>query len=131
MTVLLQLGEFKFTATGAGFSELSRTRGFVWAAQTRFGKAPALQFIGEEVRTVSVGGTIFTTEGAGLKQITEMESLAAKGQPLLMVAGTGDILGYWCITSISATDSALFADGVPRKQDFQLALSYYGERYPE
>ena len=127
---LIKLGDFKFSVDTAAFSELRRVRSFSWASQQRMGQKPVLQYTGEGEESISFGGVIFPTLGAGINQIETMKTMAGRGQPLLLVAGTGDVLGYWCITSVEETRAYLFADGVPRKQDFSLSLLYYGDRYP-
>jgi phage protein U len=131
MTVLLQLSDFKFVTGQVAYNQLSRTRQFLWAAQARFGTRPQLQYVGEGERLVTISGVIYTAAGPGYRRITQLEALAAQGRPHLLVAGTGAVLGYWIIGSIGSTESAFLRDGVPRKQEFTLELSYYGERYPD
>lgn len=127
---LIKLGDFKFSVDTAAFSELRRVRSFNWASQQRMGQKPVLQYTGEGEESISFGGVIYPALGAGINQIETMKTMAGRGQPLLMVAGTGDVMGYWSIAQVEENRSYLFADGVPRKQEFQLSLLYYGDRYP-
>nr|VFK59876.1 MAG: hypothetical protein BECKTC1821F_GA0114240_103817 [Candidatus Kentron sp. TC] len=56
-----------------------------------------------------------------------MRQEASKGDPLLLVAGTGHVLGRWCITNIEESQDTFLKNGVPHKVEFRLQLTRYGE----
>ena len=56
-----------------------------------------------------------------------MRTEAGRGRPLLLVSGTGEVLGKWVISGVEETLSLFFADGTPRRSEFRLRLTAYGD----
>ena len=63
----------------------------------------------------------------GTGQIDDLRALAATGQPQLLVSGTGKILGYWVIGSITEGQTKFAAFGVPRRQEFTINMRKYSD----
>jgi phage protein U len=63
----------------------------------------------------------------GLSQLDAMRESAAKGEPLILISGNGFVMGKWCITKISNTNSEFWGNGMPRKIEFSMDLKAYGE----
>ena len=127
-SVLMKLGSYKFGLSTAAYQTLRRSRQYSWQAQNRLGARPGWQFTGEGETAIELSGVIYSELG-GVGQIDAMEAEAATGEPLLLVAGTGELLGYWAVRSVQGTGSYLYRDGVPRKQEFSLSMVYYGDVY--
>lgn len=128
-SVLLKLGEFTFSVSTAAFQTLRRSHQYQWQSQARLGGGPALQYTGIGETSIELAGVIYPGVVGGVDQMRLIRSVAAKGAPLLLVAGTGDILGYWAVRGVQETGSHFFSDGVARKQDFSISLVFYGDRY--
>ena len=124
--VMMQLGSFSFSISTAAYDSLKRSTAYKWAAQHRFGKGPKRQFVGLSDDTITLDGTIYT-ERAGLDQLNQLRTLAAQGKPQILVDQYGYISGKWCIESVDETQSGFFKDGAPRKQQFSIKLTTYGE----
>lgn len=124
---MLALGDFRFEIGTAAYQTLVRTQAYRWEKQDRIGRLPALQFVGADLQTVELDGVIYPAFRGGLGQVRAMRALAARGEPLDLVAGTGDVLGRWCIVEVSETGSVFLDDGRPRKIEFALKLQEYGE----
>ena len=122
---MLALGDFRFSLATAAFEEISRSTGWEWAEQNRIGITPVLQYTGKNAESITLPGRIYPHFAGGLDQVTKMREMADKGEPLLLVAGTGTVLGEWVITSLEETGKTLWANGVPRLIEFKLSLKRY------
>ncbi|MEI5579624.1 phage tail protein, partial [Streptomyces brasiliscabiei] len=60
----------------------------------------APQFVGRGEFKRSLNGVIYPEYKGGLRQVDAMAAQAGLGQPLQLVSGIGEVLGFWCITSI-------------------------------
>ncbi len=127
--VLLKLGEFTFSIDTAAFQNLKRNWQFNWASQQRLGNKPAQQFTGEGNQTIALSGSIYPGQFGKADSVAKMVEAAEKGIPYLLVAGTGEVMGYWAIAGASQANSVLMADGQPRRIDFSLSLIFYGDEY--
>lgn len=131
MTELVQmgLGDIEFSLKAAAYSTIERRARYRWAEVERIGAHAALQYMGPGEETLSLPGVILPelTGPAGLGAMKRLREEAAKGEPLLLIDGTGVVHGYWCITEVSETGSVFFPDGTPRRIEFSVELRYYGD----
>lgn len=125
--IMMGLGDFRFEVGTAAYQKLQRTQAFRWEKQDRIGRLPALQFTGPDLIALELEGTIYPAFRGGLGQVPKMRELAAKGDPLDLVDGTGKVWGRYAITDVSESQSAFLSDGRPRKIDFTLKLQEYGD----
>jgi len=129
-SILLALGEgksqFVFSVLGTAYDQLQRSSAWRWAKMPRVGRLPARQSLGPEDDTIDLGGTIIT-ERSGYGSLTNLRTLMARGEPVLLCDSLGNVHGKWCIESVQETQNAIHIDGLPRKQTFSLKLSVYGE----
>ncbi|EJM83135.1 phage protein U [Pseudomonas sp. GM60] len=72
-------------------------------------------------------GQIFPGFKGGLKQLDTLRSIGGQLQPLTLTTGYGDVLGTWCLESVDEDQSALMQGGIPRKQEFTLEFTRYGD----
>lgn len=124
--VMLALGDFRFSLNTAAFQELSRSNSWRWPAVDRIGARPASQFVGPGEDCIRINGQIYPHFRGGIGQIDAMRAEADKGEPLLLVDGTGRVWGKYVITDISETQAVFFSNGAPRRQDFDITLQAYG-----
>lgn len=125
--IMLALGDFRFEVGTAAYQSLQRSQAFRWEKQNRIGRLPALQFTGPDAETVELKGAIYPAFRGGLEQVPAMRDLASLGVPLDLVDGTGRVLGLWCIESVAETGTVFTDDGQPRKLEFTLKLTAYGD----
>lgn len=124
---MLQLGSFQFSINTAAYDKLQDTASYKWPSMDVLGSHPKSQFTGVGERTVSLQGHINPLSRGGFKQVEAIRTEAGKGEPLLLVDGRGNVLGRWCVLSISDSQSLFMNDGLPRRQDFTLKMKYFGE----
>lgn len=129
-SVMLKLGEYKFSLETACYQELTRSTKYRWQENVRINNISALQFLGESNATITLTGASYPYFKGGLKQLDGMRKEATKGKPLLLVDGLGVVHGYWVITSIEERHSTISAQGVPRKINFTLGITCYADKLP-
>lgn len=126
---MLKLGRFPFALNSTAYDQLRQVWRFNWRHSQRASGYPQPQFTGQGPRDITVSGVIYPAEFGTPDQLQAMAAAAASGEPLLLVSGVGEVLGYWAITSIERGDRDLFADGVARRVEFSVALTYYGANH--
>ncbi|WP_321367914.1 phage tail protein [uncultured Desulfuromusa sp.] len=126
-TIMMALGDFRFGIDTAAYQKLSREVEYRWPVQNRVGRRPAKQFIGIGTDSISLDGVILPGYRGGFGQIDALRELAGKGQPLLLIDGTGRSWGKWCVERVEESQTIFFSDGVPRKQEFRIKLGHYGD----
>lgn len=124
---MMALGNFRFSVATAAYQELVRATEYRWAATSRVGRPPARQFVGVGDDTVTLAGVIYPHYRGGLGQVAAMRTAAEQGEPQRLVTGGGLVLGLWVINRVEETQRAHWPDGSPRRQDFRIELSAYGE----
>jgi hypothetical protein len=125
--VMLALGGYRFSMTTAAYQRLRRSDVWRWIFQDRIGRKPSAQFTGPGKSEVEIEGVIYPHYKGGLGQIPAMRAEADKGEPLLLADGYGNVWGQWVIERLDATETVPLANGAPRKIEFRLNLSTYGE----
>lgn len=119
---------FKFSIHTATYQSLTKTLGWVWSSSKRFGQYDSLQFNGPENPTMTLPGTVYPEfNNVGVDQLKVLESLGNDAEPILIISGVGDVLGYWVMTSFTETEARHMVAGIPTKQTFNLELKYYGK----
>lgn len=126
-TVMMQLGAYQFAISRAAYQELTRRSDYRWPEQERFGQIPALQYTGRASESMTLSGVIYPEYRGGLEQLNGMRSMAAAGRPLQLISGAGVMLGEWVIESIEERQSVFAAQGLPRRQDFTMALRKFAD----
>lgn len=125
--IMMMLGEYPFSIYTAAYDQLQHTSEYNWQSQQRLGQKPAQQFTGLGSDTIGLSGVMLPDFSGGAAQIETMRETAAKGEALILVSGTGFVLGKWCITKISDTGSIFWGNGAARKIEFSMDLTAYGE----
>jgi hypothetical protein len=85
-----------------------------------------MQYTGPGEDSISLSGDIYPAFAGGLHQLDSMRYYANQGLPLMMVDGNGYVFGRWVVQSVEETKEVFFADGVPRKQTFNMKITRYG-----
>ncbi|MEE1924281.1 phage tail protein [Pseudomonas sp. 148P] len=123
-------GAFYFNLDTLAFNQLKRTKAYTWAAQERLSRSKAQQAVGLGDDKITLDGVVFPSFRAGLDQLQNLRSIAGQLKPLTLSTGYGEVLGNWCLTSITETQEALMAGGIPGRQTFTLELVSYGDDMP-
>jgi len=128
--VLLVLGPFLFYATAPSFDKLKFSAKFRWAQQPRLERRPAAQFLGPDVNTVKLTGTIYPDALGGGDLLPNMQAAAGGGVPFPLIAVSdsslqGDVMGLWVIKEIDSVREFWGRNGA-RKISFDIGLETYG-----
>jgi uncharacterized protein len=122
MSIQMILGFFPFTISTAAYEELTHTSGYEWAEQKPIGSSPILQYVGPTAETISLRGKLMPPITGGPVQLRRLRALAELGTPLVLISGTGLVLGRWVIEEISDTGRHHASNGVPRLDEFSIRL---------
>ncbi|QSH40918.1 phage tail protein [Lentisphaerota bacterium ZTH] len=126
--VMLKLGKLKFAVDTAVYANLQREYNYNWSSQNRLQNTPVWHFTGLGEQIIQLGGCSYPGKMGSSCFFGELTKAAEQGKSLLLVSGTGEILGYWVVKSFSQKDSSFALGGVPQKVNFTIKLSYYGEQ---
>ncbi|KVC61519.1 oxidoreductase [Burkholderia ubonensis] len=118
---------FHFGLSTAAFDKLRRSTRYKVASQERLNREEAAQAVSRGGETITLSGVVFPSLGAGFRQIETLRAIGAKMKPVQLTAGTGDVLGRWCLQSVDEEQEAIMSDGAPRKQTYSLEFVRYGE----
>lgn len=128
MSVLLSLGSFKFSIATAAYNQLVKSWSWSWSAQSVIGQSDRLQAVGKKPVKIKLSGEVTPLfNNVGTQQINDLARIGDELKPQLLVSGLGDIMGYWCITSLSETSTKFLKGGVARMQTFDIEIEYYGD----
>jgi len=125
--VMMALGDFRFSLDTAAYDQLTRADSWRWQAQNRFGRRPAQQYLGEGETTIEFSGVILPHFKGGLGQIDAMRAEADKGEKLRLADSKGIFWGHFVIKRISETRSQPISTGQPRRIEFRIELTHYGD----
>lgn len=126
--VMLKLGDYAFGIDTAAYRSLEHKLTMNWAELDRLGREGASQYTGRSLTTVRLAGSIATQMvEKGISQVSKMRSQALKAEPLLLVAGTGAVLGYWTVLEITETQGDFISIGLPEHVTFEVLLREYGK----
>ena len=131
--ILFSLGDAYFSLSTRSLESLERKATFVWSKHDLINLRPTYEFNGRGEEDLSLRGTIFplfepSGEGGsviGIEQMRLLHRMAANGIPYPLIDGIGRHWGLYVITCINEHLSVFFDNGTFRKQEFDMALSYY------
>jgi len=123
----MAIGDIAFKAGAESYEELRRSAAYRWQSVNRAGRRPARQYggIGEEI--IELSGTLYPHFTGGLKRMADLRDLAATGKAQILVDGLGNVMGKWTIDRVQETQTVFLEHGQPRKIEFELQLSAYGD----
>jgi len=129
---MLMLGDVPFAAPGTAYQALKRTSEYRQPSQDRVHQHPIHQSTGVGRDTVDLNGVLFpgALGAPGVAHLAALRTLAAAGEPRILVAGTGEVFGKYVVTSIDETRTHAFRDGAPRRVVWRLRLDRYGDDAP-
>ncbi|MFD2177735.1 phage tail protein [Veronia pacifica] len=120
--MMLMLGRYRFSLDTAAYEGKSRETRYRWGEQARLVERPALQFIGPGEDKLDIDGIIYPYYRGGLGQLETLRREAGRGEPLLLVEGTGKVLGRWVIDVVRENQRTFAKDGTPAAIRFSLTL---------
>lgn len=125
--VMMTLGRFQFGIRTAAYQDLARNTEWRWPSQERFMRGQALQYVGPGADTISLPGVIYPEWRGGAGQVEAMRAIADRGEPMMLIDGTGILWGKWVIEKVDERQSVFAAAGIPRKQEFTINLRRFDD----
>lgn len=123
--ILLSVGPHLFRVAARSYEEMERKAEASLAVLQRVGQHPSVQMMGPGEQTLTITGTLYAALGGS----AEAEALLAEpalGRPLMLVTGTGRVLGRYVLRSVTQRDSEPTAAGVARRIAYDIAMVRYG-----
>lgn len=124
--VMMQLGDFTFSIDELAYNSMKTDFAWSWAEQGRIGKQDLLQYTGKSAPTRTLDGEAHASLGSSIGALKSLSQLGDLAQPLLMVSGYGDVLGYWVVVSVSSNTRTFLPGGSARHATFSMTLKFYG-----
>lgn len=128
---MLALGMFVFERRTLPYQSMQYSKDYRWASNTRIGKPPAYQFLGEGENAIQLAGTLYPAITGGVISLLAVELMADGGRAWPLIEGTGIIFGMYIVDKVSTTHTEFFSDGAARKIDFTLSLKRVDESLTE
>ncbi len=120
--IQMSLGLFVWGLNSAAYQSLQRTTAYRYGRNNRIGKRAASQFIGPGTDTITLQGWIHF-EMHNMTSLDQLRTMAARGEPYVMVSALGEVFGLWEIDEIAETQTLHLPNGKPRKIEFTVALT--------
>lgn len=121
--MMMTLGTFVFSLRDLAYQQLQRQTQWRHARTERVGARAASQYLGVGDDKIDLAGLVAPEITGTPASLDMLRKLAQEGRSLALVDGTGLVHGAWVIESLSETRTLFFADGVPRRIEFQLSLT--------
>ncbi|WP_454719428.1 phage tail protein [Citrobacter freundii] len=126
--VMMMLGDFAFSVDTAAYNHLAREAAWSWSEQARIGQQSLLQYTGKNGRTVRIEGESHVFFGkSGTEAVNTLYELADQAEPLLLVSGEGDVLGWWVVERFSDSTDRFLPGGGHRNKKWSLELKHYAD----
>jgi len=120
--MMMSYGTFVFSLPTLAYQELQRQQAWRFGASERIGARAALQFLGEGEETIELTGLLAPQLTGTRDSLDTLRELAADGQALPLVDGSGLVYGSFVVTGLRETQSVFFADGAPQRIEFAISL---------
>lgn len=121
--MLMSLGQFVWGIHTLAYQQLQRQTSWRYASNNRIGKRAASQFLGPGEDKITLAGWLSPELAGDSTSLDALREMADKGEPYVLVSGTGEVFGLWEIHSITETDTLFYPNGTPRRIEFSLSIS--------
>lgn len=122
VSAMMAYGLFVFGLHTVPYQQLQRQTQWRHPSSSRIGKRPARQFIGPGDDTITLSGLLYPEITGGRVSLTLLRAMADTGKAWPLIEGNGTAYGFYVIEDLGETGTTFFADGSPRKIDFNLKL---------
>lgn len=121
----MALGSYVFRSIGFGFTDQGRQLETPWAELEVAAGFDSLQWTGPKSDSFSIKGVIFEESFGGQSSLDGIRSSATAGKPLMLVTRAGRVHGLHVVVGVSEDRSVIRADGMPRKNVYEIQLRKY------
>lgn len=133
MAIMYALGQFIFSSSTIVPKEVDRADNYAWESVPRSGREPARQAKGKGDSTIAMNGAFYPCDKGNAWTLDILREQADAMKPLLLISMASDTQGWagvrgrYTVDNITEKDRYLWPNGTPRKIEFSLALTRYGE----
>lgn len=126
-SVQMILGFYPFMISTAAYEELSESVSFEWAETKRMGQYPAMHYVGQNATVRQLRGKLCPPFTGGRSSITKLQFLAEQATPMMLISGSGLVLGRWVIDTIEDTGRFHTSLGAPRLTEWNVKIKKYDD----
>ncbi len=122
---ILRYGLFSFKPSSGSFDKLKRTSGYRLSEVNRIGRCPAIQVMGEKLKTIDISGVWFPE----YHNSWNLEKLELQGKlkvPLPLISASGKFYGFYLLESLNQTEEFFNRNAKEMKQSFNIKLKEFG-----
>ncbi|EMO5715827.1 phage tail protein [Enterobacter bugandensis] len=149
MQPLLMWGAFIFQLDTLAYSKLNVQESWRWASQGRIGRRDKLQFTGKPAPTITFDCELYEAflnpsflakqlnqqsglvHRLGLDPVEHLRLQAESRTPMMLVSGSGKVMGYWVMTDMKRVLDVFRQDGTATHQVVTLTMQFYDLRLTE
>ena len=121
MTVLMTLGDIRFSVSEGSYRQLSQTLEIRVARLDRAGGQSGRQVLGED-DTIDIEGVTYPGQRHALDRVDSFRAAARAYKPLMLTDGRGNGGGEYVIERVERRSADFDASGAPLREDFRLSL---------
>lgn len=121
--MMLAIGMFVFSLHTLAYQEFQRKTAWRHASSSRVGARPARQFVGPGDETITLPGVLLPELAGSMMSLDVLRLMGDSGKAWPVVDGNGRVHGLFVIESLDETGTLFFADGTPRRIEFNLQLT--------
>lgn len=118
------IGGVAFGLKTQGIDELVRSFTARWPGIDRVQNRPKKQFTGIDDETLQIDG-VWAADVHGEYSVPRLRAIAARGNPVVFVLGSGTNLGMWCVVNVQAKSNRIKEGGNLRKIEFTVSLDAF------
>lgn len=125
MSVLMNLGDFKFTILDLNYQKLVTEYEARWKENFTAGGGHVDMFLGGNPLAITISGILFPAHYGGLEPAHALGAEANTGKPMPLYSRAGRNFGKVKVLGISITDETIGPDGVVIEAGYELRVSQY------
>lgn len=121
MSVLMTLGDIRFSVSEGSYRQLSQTLEIRVARMERAGAQSGRQVLGED-DTLDIEGVCYPGLRHAVDRVESFRQAAKAHKPLMLTDGRGGVWGEYLIERVERRAAEFDVSGVPLREDFRISL---------
>lgn len=121
MTVLMTLGDIRFSVAEGSYRQLSQTLEIRVARMDRAGAQSGRQVLGED-DTIDIEGVCYPGQRHAVDRVDSFRAAARAHKPLMLTDGRGNVWGEYLIERVERRSADFDSSGLPLREDFRISL---------
>jgi phage protein U len=126
MSVLLTLGDFRFSVNELDYHELERSTEYRHASTEIFGGDDQLHYTGPGADEITLNGVLYPHFKGREQHLDDLNEMGRSGKQYILTTGRGRVLGKWVILSKRVNETSIMKNGVALKNAFTITLRFAG-----